>query len=96
MVRPGRFDLGLCLLGPFGKHAQNSPELLSIPPAGCATLRRRDPGGLAVSRLDTTLGVVRTVFTARLAPVLLVVFAMVWPLVGFPWTTGGSSPTRYR
>jgi hypothetical protein len=39
----------------------------------------------AVSRLDTALAVVRTVFTARLAPLLLVVFAVVWPLAGFPW-----------
>jgi hypothetical protein len=38
-----------------------------------------------VSKLDTALGVVRTVFTARLAPVLLVVFALVWPLAGFVW-----------
>lgn len=38
-----------------------------------------------MSRVDTALGVVRTVFTARLAPVLLVVFAVVWPLAGFPW-----------
>ena len=38
-----------------------------------------------MSRLDTALSVVRTVFTARLAPVLLLVFAVVWPLAGFPW-----------
>lgn len=38
-----------------------------------------------MSRLDTALGVVRTVFTARLAPLLLLVFALVWPLAGFPW-----------
>ncbi|MHA6631887.1 hypothetical protein ACU61A_41195 [Pseudonocardia sichuanensis] len=38
-----------------------------------------------MSRLDTALSVVRTVFTARLAPVLLLVFVVVWPLAGFPW-----------
>ncbi|TQM01600.1 hypothetical protein [Pseudonocardia kunmingensis] len=37
-----------------------------------------------MSRLDTALSVVRTVFTARLAPVLLLVFVVVWPLAGFP------------
>ena len=31
------------------------------------------------------LSAVRKVFTARLAPVLLLVFAVVWPLAGFPW-----------
>lgn len=39
----------------------------------------------AVSKLDTGLSAVRTVLTVRLAPVLLLVFAVVWPLAGFPW-----------
>lgn len=38
-----------------------------------------------MSRLNTALSAIRTVSTARLAPVLLLVFAVVWPLAGFPW-----------
>ena len=52
----------------------------------CQARARGAAGGTgAVSRLDTALGVVRAVFTARLAPLLLLVFAVVWPLAGFPW-----------
>jgi integrase len=40
---------------------------------------------VAVSKLDTALSPARTVLTLRLAPVLLVVFVLVWPLAGFPW-----------
>lgn len=55
-------------------------------PGICQARARGAAGGTgAVSRLDTALGVVRTVFTARLAPLLLLVFAVVWPLAGFPW-----------
>lgn len=38
-----------------------------------------------MSRVDTALSAVRTVLTLRLAPVLLLVFAVVWPIAGFPW-----------
>lgn len=38
-----------------------------------------------MSKLDTALSVVRTVFTIRLAPLLLLAFVVVWPLAGFPW-----------
>ena len=38
-----------------------------------------------MSRVDTTLGVVRTVLALRAGPLLLAVFAVVWPLPGFPW-----------
>lgn len=38
-----------------------------------------------VSRLDTGLSLVATLLTARLAPLLLLLFAVVWPLAGFPW-----------
>jgi hypothetical protein len=51
----------------------------------CHARARGAAGAAAVSRLDSALSVVRTVFTARLAPVLLLVFAVVWPLAGFPW-----------
>ena len=45
-------------------------------PRMCQARARGAAGGTgAVSRLDTALGVVRTVFTARLAPLLLLVFA---------------------
>ena len=38
-----------------------------------------------MSRLDTALSAVRTVLTLRVASVLLIVFAVVWPIAGFPW-----------
>lgn len=44
-----------------------------------------DKSAAAVSKLDTALSLARTVLTLRLAPVLLVVFVVVWPLAGFPW-----------
>lgn len=48
---------------------------------------RTAPGPVVelVSRLDTGLPLVRTLLTARLAPLLLLLFAVVWPLAGFPW-----------
>jgi len=38
-----------------------------------------------VSRFDTALSAVRTVLTVRTGPLLLVVFAVAWPVAGFPW-----------
>lgn len=64
-------------------HGRRSPaHRLPAGPAAAALVV--EVAG-TVSRLDTALSAVRTVLTLRLAPVLLLVFAVVWPLAGFPW-----------
>ncbi len=80
-VKPGERAAPLCQAR---AHGRRSPAACR-PPAGPAAAGPAAGAVGAVSRLDTALSAVRTVLTLRLAPVLLVVFALVWPIAGFPW-----------
>jgi len=77
-MKPGERAAPLCQARPYGRRspARRSPAVAAL--VGAAVVG-------AVSKLDTGLSAIRTVLTLRLAPVLLLVFAVVWPLAGFPW-----------
>lgn len=86
LVKPGERAGRLCQARAHGRRVPARRPPAGGPSAAALVTGVRVVGVAgAVSRVDTALSAVRTVLTLRLAPVLLLVFAVVWPLAGFPW-----------